>query len=652
MILSLSGVAYGYGTVSILRGVTFHVEEGDRIGVVGVNGSGKTTLLSLISGDLAPDEGTVSVRGDKTVGILRQNDTFNTDSSVPDTVLDQMYATFPHLLKQEKRLREIESSLSSETDSLKIEKLSAEFSSLNAKFIDGGGLYFRSRCKSMLKGLGFGEEYHSLPISSLSGGQRTRLALARILASEPDIMLLDEPTNHLDTDTLLWLEDHLSAYKKSLLVVSHDRYFLDRVTNGTLDVENGSVTMYGVPYSGFVEEKKKNRESYRKKYELQQKEIARLEAFIENQRRWNRERNIIAAESRMKAIDRMEKLERPAADPKKISFSIDSPGSSGNDVLEVRELTMGFPEKMLFENLSFLLKKGDRMFISGPNGCGKSTLLRILMGELEPLSGTVVTGYNVKVGYYSQDNQGLDPESTVLEEIWSAYPGLTQTKIRDTLAQFLFRGEDVEKKVSVLSGGERARLTLAKLILSKINLLILDEPTNHLDIDSREALEEALTGFDGTLICVSHDRYFVRRLATRFILLRDGAWRDVISTYDRLTENDLLSGEVKKSGEENAAASDRKSEYLARKQETQALRRAARRLEAVETEAAKLEAEIVAIDDELYGEAAADYLRACELTDKKTVAEDRLMQLYGEEDELRAILDSQDKQKTEEVRNA
>lgn len=650
MILSLSGVSYGYGTATILRGVTFHVEEGDRVGVVGVNGSGKTTLLSLISGDLTPDGGSVSVSRDRTIGILHQNDTFNVDSSVPDTVLEQMYATFPHLLRQEGRLREIESALKEETDGAKLEKLSAEFASLNAKFIDGGGLYFRSRCKSMLKGLGFGEEYHSLPISSLSGGQRTRLALAKILAAEPDIMLLDEPTNHLDTDTLLWLEEHLSSYKKSLLVVSHDRYFLDRVTNRTLDVENGSVTMYGVPYSGFVEEKKKNKDNYRKKYELQQKEIARLEAFIENQRKWNRERNIIAAESRMKAIDRMEKLERPAADPKKISFSIDSPGSSGNDVLEARELTMGFPEKTLFENLSFLLKKGDRMFISGPNGCGKSTLLRILMGELEPLSGTVVTGYNVRIGYYSQDNQGLDPDSTVLEEIWSAYPGLTQTKIRDTLAQFLFRGEDVEKKVAVLSGGERARLTLAKLILSKINLLILDEPTNHLDIDSREALEEALTGFDGTLICVSHDRYFVRRLATRFILLWDGRWRDVISTYDKLTESDSLPATAKSAGAENGVkVSDQKSEYLARKQEAQALRRAARRLEAVEAEASKLEAEIVAIDDELYGEAAADYLRACELTDKKTVAEDRLMQLYGEEDELRAVLGDHDNSKPQEV---
>ncbi len=651
MILSISGVSYGYGTTSILRDVTFHIEEGDRVGVVGVNGSGKTTLISLISGDLTPDGGTVSVSRDKTVGILHQNDTFNVDSSVPDTVLEQMYATFPHLLRQEKRIHEIETSLASETDGTKIEKLSAELASLNAKFADGGGLYFRSRCKSMLKGLGFGEEYHSLPISSLSGGQRTRLALAKILAAEPDIMLLDEPTNHLDTDTLLWLEDHLSNYKKSLLVVSHDRYFLDRVTNKTLDVENGSVTMYRVPYSGFVEEKKKNRENYRKKYELQQKEIARLEAFIENQRKWNRERNIIAAESRMKAIDRMEKLERPTADPKKISFAIDSPGSSGNDVLEVRELTMGFPEKKLFEDLSFLLKKGDRMFISGPNGCGKSTLLRILMGELEPISGTFVTGYNVRIGYYSQDNQGLDPDSTVLEEIWSAYPGLTQTKIRDTLAQFMFRGEDVEKKVSVLSGGERARLTLAKLILSKINLLILDEPTNHLDIDSREALEEALTGFDGTLICVSHDRYFVRRLATRFILLRDGQWRDVISTYDKLSENDVISAAEKKDDGKSVAVSDQKSEYLARKQETQALRRAARRLEAVEAEAAKLEAEIVAIDDELYGEAAADYLRACELTDRKTIAEDRLMQLYGEEDELRAILGA-DKLNKEEAQHA
>lgn len=639
--ISASGVACRIGTTTILENITFTLEDGDRLGVVGVNGSGKSTLLKILSGEREPDEGDVFIGKNKSLGILHQDDAFNIIKTAGDTVIEQMYAAFPELLNAEKRISEIEREMQSETDTDKLTRLTAELDLKNSSYISGGGLYFRSKCRSMLTSLGFGEEFHSLPMSAMSGGQRTRIALARLLAREPDIMLLDEPTNHLDENTLEWLEDHLSSYKKTVIVVSHDRYFLDRVTNKTLDVENKTAHLYRCSYSKFTEEKKKAREVAEKKYELQQKEIARLEAYIENQRRWNRERNIIAAESREKAIARMEKIERPADEPKKVKFSISSSGESGNDVLELRSVGITFPGRVLFENLSFLLKKGERLFISGANGCGKSTLIRTLMGERSPSSGTIEFGYNVKIGYYAQENQNLDPQNTVLDELWNAYPGLTQTEIRNTLAIFMFRGDDIEKKVSVLSGGERARLTLAKLILSKMNLLILDEPTNHLDIASREALENALEAFEGTLIAVSHDRYFTRRLATRFVTLSEEKCTLYTGSYDSYRESlktgGTLTDETTKAEDESAPVSS-KDEYLRRKAEAARIRKAERRLEAIAKECDELEAQLVDIDDELFGEAAYDYKRAAELSDLKITVEDRLMRLYEEDEELRTEL--------------
>ena len=636
--IAVNGIAFRIGVDTILHDVTFSLEEGDRLGVVGVNGSGKSTLLRMLSGEAEPDEGDIFISKNSSVGLLHQNDAFNISASTGEAVLEQMYAAFPELLRMEERISEIERELQNETDTDRLTSLTGELDAVNTRYTAGGGLYFRSRCRSMLNSLGFDESYHSLPISSMSGGQRTRIALARLLAREPDILLLDEPTNHLDDVTLEWLEEHLSAYKKTVIVVSHDRYFLDRVTNKTLDVENHTAKLYGCPYSRYVDEKKRDREIAEKKYELQQREIARLEAFIENQRKWNRERNIIAAESREKAIARMEKVERPADEPKNIRFTIDSSGESGNDVLEVRNLAVRFPGRELFRDLNFLLKKGDRLFITGPNGCGKSTLIRILMGAATASAGEVEYGYNVTVGYYAQENQSLDPENTVLDELWNAHPGLTQTEIRNTLALFMFRGDDIEKRVSVLSGGERARLTIAKLILSKMNLLILDEPTNHLDIGSREALENALNSFEGTVIAVSHDRYFVRRLATRFISLSSGGCESYFGSYDSFKAH--LSGKSAPKAEEAKAenVSSSKDEYLRRKAETARLRKAERRLETIGREMEALELEIVNIDDALSGPEGSDSKRAAELSDEKTIVEDRLMQLYEEEEELRELL--------------
>ena len=644
--LSASGLSYRIGTRTILENITFSLEEGDHLGIVGVNGSGKSTLFKLLVGEYPADEGTVTIGKNKTVGMLHQDDAFRVlsiDGSPQDeTVLGQMYAIFPELCRMEKRLAELQAALESGGTEEEMAQWTREFTSMNNRFIADGGLYYKSRCQSLLSKLGFGEEYHHLPVSSLSGGQRTRLALARLLSREPDILLLDEPTNHLDTDTMAWLEEHLAAYKKTFLVVSHDRYFLDRVTNKTLEVENTHARLYKCSYTQYVAEKEKWRREQMKRYEDQQKEIARQEAYIAQQRAWNRERNIIAAESREKALARMEKVERPANLPKSIHFTLQNSGESGNDVLSVKGLTMGFGTNILFRDLSFLIKKHDRVFFAGPNGCGKSTLIKLLLGQLEPLAGEIEFGYNVTIGYYDQENQNLSDDNTVLDELWNAYPHLTQTEIRNTLALFRFVGEDIEKEVRILSGGERARLTLAKLILSKMNVLILDEPTNHLDIGSREALEDALTQFEGTILAVSHDRYFTRKLATRFIDLAAGPGqsRDFHGTYDQYIAQGGRPGEESDAAREQKAdeALTQKEEYLRRKQETAKLRQAGRRAETIKKEIAKLETEICDIDDALFGEAATDYHKAAELSDRKTTAEDRLMQLYEEEESLTRFL--------------
>lgn len=652
--ISTNNLAYRIGTREILGEISFALEEGDHLGVVGVNGSGKSTLLRMLCGEYTPDEGVVYIAKKKDVGMLHQDDAFNiidlalTDeqreySPVDNTVLGQMYAVFPELCRAEIRLAELQKALEEAPtdDETTLNRLSTEYTNLNNRYIRDGGLHFKSRCRSILTNLGFGEETWNSPVTQMSGGQRTRLALARLLSREPDILILDEPTNHLDTETMTWLENHLASYNKNktVILVSHDRLFLDRVTNKTLDIENQRAKLYKCGYSQYVVEKEAWRKEAEKKYNLQQKEIARLEAYIEQQRRWNRERNIIAAESREKAIARMEKVEKPKAPPKSISFTLNSSGESGNDVCEAKRLTMGFGQNILFRNLSFLVKKHDRLFIWGPNGCGKSTLIKILLGQLEPLAGTIDFGYNVTVGYYDQENQNLDEDNTVLDELWNAYPNLTQTEIRNTLALFLFRGDDIEKEVRVLSGGERARLTLAKLILSRMNLLILDEPTNHLDIESREALENALMQFDGTIIAVSHDRYFTQKLATRFVDLGDGG-RDFHGTYDDYQmwrENRSLEKAIE-IHDFKPVEQSQKNEYLERKKSQADKRRIEKKLNEIAKAIKKLERELVEIDDLLFGEAATDYIRATELSDRKVTVEDRLMQLYEEDEEVSAEL--------------
>ncbi len=637
--ISVNDLSLSFGTTPILEKVSFALDESDKLGIIGVNGSGKSTLFRLITGAVEPSSGEVYLSKGKTVGILTQDGAFEADDPA-QSVLERMYQAFPALLSAEARLGELEGLLDGGD-----ERIIREYTDLHEKFVRDGGLEFRGRCASILSKLGFDKLAMEQPVSTLSGGQRTRLALAVELSREPDILMLDEPTNHLDIETLGWLESFLVSYPKCVMIISHDRYFLDKVTSKTLSIEHHRAKLYNGGYTKSTEQRRLDREIAERHWKNQQREIARQEAYIAQQRAWNRERNIIAAESRQKMLDKMERVERPQSDPRAIRMKFGEALASGNDVLDVRNLTMGFPGRTLFKDLSFLVKRQERVMIIGPNGCGKSTLIKLILGKLAPISGVIEEGYHVEIGYYDQENQNLNPASTVLDELWNAYPTLTETVIRNTLALFRFVGEDVFKEVGVLSGGERARLTLSKLMLSKMNLLVLDEPTNHLDIDSREALESALEQFEGTIITVSHDRYLIDKLATRILELHPGREfaGDLLdyrvdhpgqsyTEFRRYKDARILERREGATAETVAAAApgSAKEQYLKNKQAAAEERKKKARMERLQKECATLEAELEGIDAELFGSAATDYQRVAELDARKSEIEERLLELYEE----------------------
>ena len=648
IVLTAESLSLSFGTKKVLCDVSFSLDETDRLGIIGVNGSGKSTLFKLILGELTADNGNVYISKEKSIGILKQDDAVEAFSADEQkmSAIEVMYNSFPHLLRMEKKLAELEAILNSgEHDTVEYSRAVAEYSTLNEKFIAEGGLEFRSRCASTLLKMGFDEEEQKRPFCEFSGGQRTRLALSRELCREPDVLMLDEPTNHLDMETLLWLENFLAGYKKCLMVISHDRYFLDRVTNKTLCIENHYAKLYNGGYTKSMEQRRIDREIEERHYKNQQKEIARQEAYIAQQRAWNRERNIIAAESRQKMLDKMERIEKPMDAPKGVRIKFATAQASGNEVMNVRGVTFSYqPESLVLRDVSFGVRRLDRMFLVGANGCGKSTLIKLVLGKLFPSSGYIEMGYNVRLGYYDQENQNLSPEKTVLDELWDAYPQLTELEVRNTLALFRFIGDDVFLRVKDLSGGERARLTLSKLILSQTNFLVLDEPTNHLDIDSREALEAALEEYNGTVLVVSHDRYFIEKLATRIIDMipvSDGG-----GIYDLTIPNvgrgyaELCLEREKRAqnatavkAESSAQMSSAKEQYLENKKKSADKRNAQKRLERRRLEAEKIEKELSELEVEMSGEAACDYARLTELYNRKEELEEKLLEIYEELEE-------------------
>lgn len=631
--VNCENLSLSFGAETVLENVSFALNEGDKLGIIGVNGAGKSSLFAMITGKYQPTSGEVFISKGKTVGILEQNIEY--DSS--RTILDEAINTFSDLLETEKELENLRA-VSEQTGS---EADAKRYADCQERFTSGGGYEFRGRCRGILKKLSLPEALWDKPVSSLSGGQKTRLSLACLLLRDPDIILLDEPTNHLDTDALFWLESYLKASRKTILVISHDRYFLDSVVNRILEIENKKSRIWNGNYTGYVNQKAIDREIQERHYVNQQREIKRIEAYIGQQRRWNRERNIIAAESRQKLLDKMERVERPEALPDRIRMTFDSSGESGNDVMSVRGLAKSYPGKALFDSVSFEVKKHDRLFICGKNGCGKSTLIKILAGRIPPDKGFASLGYNVKIGYYDQENQDLHPNNTVIDELWNAYPTMTETTVRNALALFLFRGDDISKKVSVLSGGEKARLTLARLMLSKMNLLILDEPTNHLDINSREVLENALSGFDGTIIAVSHDRYFINKLATRILdfgaesehhlFAFEGGYGEYLDYRRRY----LTSPEEEAKKEAVVTAS--KEQYLNAKREQAEIRKSERRLKNLKDGIAATESRISEIGEEMTVCDPYDHVKLAGLEKEQTELEDRLLSMYEELDAVEGL---------------
>jgi len=612
MLLQASGIGKSYGATVILSNIHLQVNERQRIGLVGANGAGKSTLLRILAGESAYDEGQLFLAKGTTIGYLAQNSGLQSDQ----TIEVEMRKVFADLLAVEEELRELEARMADPAlikDEAAHEQVLARYAAQSEMFRERGGYAIEATIRGILHGMGFGDIPPDTNIATLSGGQKTRLALARLLLIKPDLLLLDEPTNYLDIETLTWLESYLRGYEGAVLVVSHDRYFLDALVDTIYEIERNSAKKYVGNYSQFMEQKAADYERYMKMYEKQQEEIARIEDFIR--------RNIVRAtttkraQSRRKMLERMERIDRPAGELKKASFTFEIERMTGKDVLEVRNLALSYSPDgpPMLRNISFELKRGDSVALIGPNGIGKSTLLKALVGEMEPVGGAFYWGTNVKIGYYDQEQTGLNLDNTVLDELWNEYPHLEEQRIRTVLGNFLFSGEDVLKKISTLSGGEKARVSLAKLMLLNANVLILDEPTNHLDLVSKEVLESALLEYEGTLLFISHDRYFLNRMAEQVLeLSRDGV-RHFLGNYDDYLEKKLELLEKPNQTDSNrtqqassgsitassGSSSNPTSSYEAEKQSKREERQRQRRLEQLEADIAAAEQEIAKLEERL-----------------------------------------------------
>jgi ATP-binding cassette subfamily F protein 3 len=535
IVLSCKDLHKSYGIDIVLDKVTLNVNESDKIGLVGANGAGKSTLFKIMTGELSQDSGDLFIDKNKKVGYLAQH--LSLESS--NVIYSEVISVFSELLEMEDRLHELEVKLNEPYDISKQEyhdRIIKEYTTLSELYNNRGGYTYKGEISRVLKGLGFTENDYNKPINILSGGQKTRVALCKLLLTNPEILLLDEPTNHLDLDAIEWLEEYLKAYKGTMVIISHDRFFLDSITNRTFELIGGHMTSYNGNYTTFVDLKKKNYEVQLKAYNLQQSEIKRQEDIIERYRSFNREKSIKAAESREKALAKIDRIDAPDRESKASKIKFETQIKSGNDVLHIEKLSKSFEDKHLFSNLEVEIKRGDRTALIGENGRGKTTLFRIIMDKLKQDSGIKVLGKNVFIGYYDQEQSDLNPEKTILDEVWDSFPDMTTTQLRTSLAAFLFTGDDVFKKISTLSGGEKCRINLLKLMLSKSNFLLLDEPTNHLDIVSREALEDALLNYDGTVLVISHDRYFLNKVIEKIYELNEDGIKEYLGNYSYYIE--------------------------------------------------------------------------------------------------------------------
>ncbi|APC79961.1 TPA: ribosomal protection-like ABC-F family protein [Clostridium botulinum] len=531
VVLSCKNISKAYGVDLILDNLTFNINENDKVGLIGANGAGKSTLFKILTSSLEQDSGDIFIDKSKSLGYLAQHLSLDSNNTIYEEVLD----VFHDLIKMEEKLNKLEKLMNEPYDKNNKEyhdKVIKDYTTYTDLYINRGGYTYKGEIHRVLRGLSFEEEDFNKQINILSGGQKTRVALCKLLLQSPDILLLDEPTNHLDLTAINWLEEYLKAYKGTVLIISHDRYFLDEITNQTFELISGHMNCYNGNYSKFIELRKKEYEVKLKAYNLQQSEIKRQEKIIEKYRSFNREKSIKAAESRQKSLDKIERIDAPDKLPKPVKISFETQIKSGNDILHIENLSKSYGDMTLFENVEMDIKRGEKIALIGDNGRGKTTLFKIIMDEIQSNSGTKYIGKNVFIGYYDQEQSDLNECNTVLDEIWDEFPEMTTTEVRNALAAFLFTGDDVFKEISKLSGGEKCKVNLLKLMLSKSNLLLLDEPTNHLDIMSREALEDALLNYDGTVLVISHDRYFLNKVIGKIYELNIDGIKEYLGNYD------------------------------------------------------------------------------------------------------------------------
>lgn len=641
MILSCQNISKAFVENQVLKNVSFHIEDHEKAAIVGINGAGKTTLLRIIVGEMTPDDGQVVLARDKTLGYLAQNSTVDTSH----TIYEELLSVKADLLRLEEKIRECENNMKhAEGDAL--EDLMKQYTSLTHAFETGGGYLYRSELVGVLKGLGFTEDEFSKPVATLSGGQKTRVALGRLLLQNPDLIILDEPTNHLDMNSIAWLETYLLNYKGAVLIVSHDRYFLDRIAGKVIEIDQSKATTFMGNYSDYAVKKEQLRVAAWNAYMNQQREIKHQEEVIEKLKSFNREKSIKRAESREKMLDKIEVIEKPSEVRTDMKLTLTPRILSGNDVLTVEHLSKSFDSHKLFTDVNFEIKRGEHVAIIGDNGSGKTTLLKILNGLVPADQGTFRLGSNVEIGYYDQEHHVLHSEKTLFEEISDDYPYLNNTQIRNVLAAFLFTGEDVFKRISDLSGGERGRVSLAKLVLSNANFLILDEPTNHLDIMSKEILEDALNGYEGTILYVSHDRYFINRTAHRILDLTEGQFVNYVGNYDYYLEKHdtvmaaTLTSAPQSANADNAdaskvAESEVKLDWKAQKEEQARLRKKENDLKKCEEQIARLEARVSEIDTEMSDPAIGTQVaKLQELSKEQAACQEQLEKLYEQWEEL------------------
>ena len=640
MILNATNISKSFGSNEIIKDANFLVNEHEKVAIVGVNGAGKTTLLKILTGEEHADSGNVILAKDAKLGYLRQIN--NVDSTL--SIIDELYTVIEHILNMEKRMLEMQEQMQHLSGEA-LEELYSSYTALTHSYELMDGYAAKSKVIGILKGLGFDENDFDRKINTLSGGQKTRVFLAKLLLEEPDIILLDEPTNHLDLRSIEWLESYLLNYKGAVIIVSHDRYFLDKIVSKVIDIENAEVQMYSGNYSDFSAKKQMLLDAKMKEYLNQQQEIKHQEAVITKLKQFNREKSIKRAESRQKQLEKIDRVEAPVTHIENMKLSLDISKESGKDVLTVHDLSKSFDEKHLFSNINFEIKRGERVAIIGDNGTGKTTLLKIINGLLSPDTGEVIYGSNVSIAYYDQEHQVLHMDKTLFDEISDTYPDMNNTQIRNILAAFLFTGEDVFKKIGDLSGGERGRVSLVKLMLSKANFLLLDEPTNHLDILSKDVLESALNSFPGTICYVSHDRYFINKTATRILDLTGNRLLNYIGNYDYYIEKrEAVEGAANLSNnnieEKPAEVSDSKQEWIENKNAQAQKKKITNALNKCEKEIEKIEEKLGLIDKEFANpEISSNVGKLMELQKEKTALEEKLEKLMNEWEELTLSLE-------------